>query len=69
MEKSLTGEDHAVLSHPHDHPQEPMFEGNVLSSRTLLLRQKRKLLVNGKVNFRHSDMNAISLYPPPLQWQ
>lgn len=64
MEKNLTGEDHAVLSHPHDHPQELMFEGDVLSSRTLLLRQEGKLMVNGHVNFTHSHMNAITLYLP-----
>lgn len=59
MERSLTGEDHAVLNHPHDHPQELMFEGPVLSCRTLLLREKHKLTVNAKVNFRHAGNDRV----------
>lgn len=65
MEKSLTGEDHAVLSHPHDHPQELVFEGDVLSSRTLLLGQKRQ--TDGQRSrqlhtFRHECNYSIQFY-------
>lgn len=63
LEMSLTGEDHAVLSHPHDGPQQLMLEGPVLSCRTLLLRQKHRLTVNGEVNFRQANNDAVQESP------